>query len=515
MAHTRARHRTIAGTPLVALVGMACLSVIFNACFFPLTLMPEAVEGSYRLFNQAVCIAGVIGGVAMAPVVAKGGHAHLGIAGIAGYVALAVALCATSSVAPGDGRAWAAVAGAGCGAGLTVTLCLWLGILSCFPERTAALVLGWQALFGSVAFDAVGFSVKALTNEASLALCVVSAMLFMLVYQKMPQLGTGLSKDPSPLEGVAALHRRTTFAHTLVAPAVGFFLLVFIFGAAEAVAMGHDGSPYGDVVSYLGAPLGSALFLLSVYTSRDRDYATMVRAIYLVLLVAFWIPAFDVAVLVLSCGFHLTLLLLGSLLVDECASRRRTLILLAAGGLGTMRLLFLGGLYLPGRFGVPSYSYFASSSLLLFLAYAVFSAFILLTWHERRMLRQALDEALPDEGDARTGASTAIGAGAVQAARERAGGEEPAAGAEQPGAGGTADSEADALARIARRYDLTKREAEIFDLYAHGRDINVVCQTLVLSRNTVKGHAKNLYAKLGVHSKQELIDILHEEHPEG
>ena len=40
------------------------------------------------------------------------------------------------------------------------------------------------------------------------------------------------------------------------------------------------------------------------------------------------------------------------------------------------------------------------------------------------------------------------------------------------------------------------------------RDINFACSELYLSRNTVKGHLKNIYTKLGIHSKQELIDLV-------
>ncbi|MBS6941684.1 MAG: hypothetical protein KH142_09530, partial [Slackia piriformis] len=33
----------------------------------------------------------------------------------------------------------------------------------------------------------------------------------------------------------------------------------------------------------------------------------------------------------------------------------------------------------------------------------------------------------------------------------------------------------------------------------------------VLSTNTIRSHSKTLYAKLGVHSKQELIDLVERE----
>lgn len=57
-------------------------------------------------------------------------------------------------------------------------------------------------------------------------------------------------------------------------------------------------------------------------------------------------------------------------------------------------------------------------------------------------------------------------------------------------------------------YGLTPRESEILGLLAQGRSIAVIQEQLVVSRNTVKTHVKNIYAKLDVHSQQELIDVV-------
>ena len=489
------KRRNIAGLPLIAHIGMTCLSVIFNACFFPLTLMPEAVEGSYRLFNQAVCLAGALVALVAVPAMTKGKPWHLDAVGIAGYVLLALGLCTASSVVPGESQVWALASGVGCGAGLTLVCAMWVGMLSCFSERAAVLVLGWQAFIGSVGFACIGFTVEMLTNEVSLALCVVSAMLFVVVEQRLPQFREGPSAFSRPSSepvrsGSSAdtgIRDRLFGARSLAAPTVGSLLLVFIFGVMEAVALGYDGSPYGVAVSYLGAPLGSLIFLIMMYVGKKRDYAAVLKVIFLALLAVFWIPVFDVVVLVLSTCFHLGLLLMGALLIDEYAARCRRLMALAAAALGAMRLLFLAGLYCPGHFGVPSYSYYASSSLLMFLVYAVF---IISVWFERmrRASPAAVKEDSPcvdvDEGDV------------------------PCADVTPQISQLTVESVAldGALATLACCYGLTKRETEVLGLYARGRDINFVCQTLDLSRNTVKGHAKNLYVKLGVHSKQELID---------
>ena len=62
---------------------------------------------------------------------------------------------------------------------------------------------------------------------------------------------------------------------------------------------------------------------------------------------------------------------------------------------------------------------------------------------------------------------------------------------------------------LAQRGGLTPRETEVFDLLARGRSIPYVRDALVISRETAATHAKHVYAKLGVHSRQDLIDLVH------
>ena len=62
-------------------------------------------------------------------------------------------------------------------------------------------------------------------------------------------------------------------------------------------------------------------------------------------------------------------------------------------------------------------------------------------------------------------------------------------------------------AEVTARHGLTDRESEILLLLARGRSSTYIGEALYLSPNTVRGHIKNIYAKLGVHSKQEIIDL--------
>ena len=64
------------------------------------------------------------------------------------------------------------------------------------------------------------------------------------------------------------------------------------------------------------------------------------------------------------------------------------------------------------------------------------------------------------------------------------------------------------LDRLAADYGLTPREREVIELYAQGRSRSFISTQLVISDNTVRDHIKNVYKKLGIHNKQELIDLI-------
>lgn len=64
------------------------------------------------------------------------------------------------------------------------------------------------------------------------------------------------------------------------------------------------------------------------------------------------------------------------------------------------------------------------------------------------------------------------------------------------------------MARLAEAQGLTAREREVCDLIAQGRSRPYIRELLCVSKNTVDSHVKHAYAKLGVHSNQELIDLI-------
>lgn len=71
-----------------------------------------------------------------------------------------------------------------------------------------------------------------------------------------------------------------------------------------------------------------------------------------------------------------------------------------------------------------------------------------------------------------------------------------------------ADSLAERCEQLGAAHDLTQREVEVLILLARGRDLPYISEKLFISKNTVRSHTKNIYRKLDVHTKQELMDIV-------
>jgi len=85
------------------------------------------------------------------------------------------------------------------------------------------------------------------------------------------------------------------------------------------------------------------------------------------------------------------------------------------------------------------------------------------------------------------------------------------------GKNGAVESAPDAIQaralQIAKEHDLSNRETEVFQLLVQGRGENVIGSHLFISPNTVKTHRKHIYKKLGVDSREKLLDLV-QEYPE-
>ena len=61
---------------------------------------------------------------------------------------------------------------------------------------------------------------------------------------------------------------------------------------------------------------------------------------------------------------------------------------------------------------------------------------------------------------------------------------------------------------VSERFGLSERQTEVLFLIGQGRNAEYVANSLTISVSTVQTHIRNIYQKLGVHSRQELLDLI-------
>ena len=72
----------------------------------------------------------------------------------------------------------------------------------------------------------------------------------------------------------------------------------------------------------------------------------------------------------------------------------------------------------------------------------------------------------------------------------------------------------EALRFLAEHHRLSRREREILAYLVQGRGAPYIAEQEIISLNTVKTHVKRIYAKVGVHGREELLDAVHgQRHP--
>ncbi|MEE8716834.1 MAG: helix-turn-helix transcriptional regulator [Coriobacteriales bacterium] len=110
--------------------------------------------------------------------------------------------------------------------------------------------------------------------------------------------------------------------------------------------------------------------------------------------------------------------------------------------------------------------------------------------------------------DARAAGAAARPDGTAAGAGGR--GARPGGGGTRLAGGGTAflDRTSKQCLMLQRQYKLSDRETQIVDCIARGSTVAVIAKTFSISENTVRTHTKRLYSKLGIHKKQELLELV-------
>lgn len=61
---------------------------------------------------------------------------------------------------------------------------------------------------------------------------------------------------------------------------------------------------------------------------------------------------------------------------------------------------------------------------------------------------------------------------------------------------------------IAREFKLSDRELQIMALHAEGYSRTYIRDSLGVSEGTIKAHAFHIYQKIGIHRKDDLLDLV-------
>lgn len=469
-------------------LGLSCLWAIASLCSFPGVLFGAEPRVVYRAFNMSFVLSFSLAAFAYISVAFLcSRRVVVGVSNVA-FCILTTGLVLAQCFDFGRNSSVAFLVGALCGLGLSVSLSFSLVLLSWLPERRAIMTQGWQMLFGVTVF-AVGASYfRDLFGIVSVFASLVAWGSMLVFLRKSSSAQVDVFPVRAPLRSIEALSPGMRSANKMFVPFAGFVLVSFIFGVVEVVAMGAAGSPNGAIASFWGAPVGAALFLLWLRHSSHRDYRQSLKVMFFAFATAFVVPVFDVTVFMMSAGIAASQLLIVSIMIDEFSSDRRIALALIAFSFAIAKGALLVGLYVPGWFGVRSHeAYYQSASLPLFIVYLIFVAILVLgkegvvgritIW--LRSLFTCRKSKNKNNTEARL----------------------------DPLFSGMDDIDKKCQA-VAYECKLTKRESEVLNYLARGRNTAYVSEQLYLSRNTVKGYTKSLYAKLGVHSHQELIDVM-------
>lgn len=396
-------------------------------------------------------------------------------------------------------------------------------LLPGLPEDALALVCGLLCGFSSTVLNIVWLDV--LSAERDVAAPTIQIIGALIVQCVLIPLAVGVDRFwafGAPIVAVclsalllAYKKRGMVFpARNILAPAdspkrrdlalayLCVFVLVGVVGILHTAVLGSQSEHLvGDVNMWVPLAVATLVTLLMAIVALGRPHPTSVYRVCLPLLlvVLSLLPFFGdalgglVGLIVIACYDVCGMVFL--LYIVDC-SRRLDLsaYLLAGAYLGGSALSLLAGLGIGSVLRALSVDY--GLSLLTLLAFAaIYPLAGVFMFGLRKIQRRSTTDA--DES-ARSGVDV----------REQARSEcfYPGFRRRNPNELRVIDDILESgVEVIAGENGLTRREREILGYLARGRSARYIAEDLVISENTVWAHVKRIYAKTGVHAKQELM----------
>lgn len=381
------------------------------------------------------------------------------------------------------------------GGGFAIMFAQWF-LATCLMEQrfwmeTTAVGLGGAYLLRALVLAFIGIP---LAGDVLLTICTVAstiALAGILHTEASTHIGQELSGDSQSVNQTAGEPLPSPGPAFLVGLTIPFALMAFYLGFSHMFPMQiTQNSP---TMWWLSVGLGlvfsgAILWWLWMSAARGRS-SLLAQSVVLIVAATFLVALFyDREQKLLLMGFqvaiHGTVFLLVWLLAHVFARR---------GTFATLPVFSsLMGLYLCMLCaGVTLYSHefirafletFPQEGVYLFCAVAAVAVVIcvlIVSGFHRELLGQGMHETVTQSDD-QTDVS------AVSDASDR-------------------------LAQLVEEHHLSAREQEIMELLAKGRSRPYIAETLYLSENTVKWYCRQIYQKMGVANKQELISLVNDD----
>lgn len=376
------------------------------------------------------------------------------------------------------------VCGIATGAG-TAFVCLRIGWLYSAPPEGEVpfFVIGKAMLIADLLFFMI-VSLPDGISGAMLGLLPVLAASAALLGRGTP----GSRRDETDLVPVESLPK-AFFAKLLASIAVFSFAVGVVKGCSALMQSAQDVSDQSIAVVFASFAIMGLVMLVACAALSVRNFEVsklyfplMVCSCAAILLCApFGGSLGAVQNIIINVGYNLFIVAVWALLSDLAERTTITSVRVfglgrGASGLGTT----IGWLISYGvvAAGLPAASFLAP--FFLVATVVVFSMVLLM------LGQQTVSEALEKMYERASSSSTSSKSGAA------------------PDLPSTWDGFCE---KLSRDRGLTAREEEVLRLLSRGRTNGYIALELNISQNTVKGHTRNVFAKLGVHSRQELIDI--------
>lgn len=277
--------------------------------------------------------------------------------------------------------------------------------------------------------------------------------------------------------------------HQLILEARFIFVSIFTFGFVSGVSGSiflNSGSDFyfagQSILNHLTAEAVSVLIaVLIVFVTRKRPnfmivfsaaFAIEATVAILVPFMGLWyVNVFNLVASVMAKMAKKLLLLVCASIGDQSVFRKAVPLLLAGSMIGATLGIFLG----ENLYAFLDNQFMTLVAITVAVLYLVFLAFITLSAINGRIV-----------GSSQKTKNQTLPASTIEHAQRKI------------------------ISSFSKLYGLTNRESQVLELLVKGRSSTFIAKELYLSTNTVKSYSKNLYTKLEVHSKQELIDLFKE-----